>query len=217
MDMDGGARAKLAILAMVALDVRRPRTSAPGSRRSPGGFSVCASSAARCAGCVGGDDDSLTSARWAHAVPLTPLARVNGGENLVAEGRRRDDVRRTQRGGDPGGRGRVGRARIARRAAAALRPAVTVDRVSSDTSVPYYVRFTVRDRPGIVAALGSVFAARAINIDAVLQEPGFPASARPFIVSLDESPSQIVRAAIDEIARLDFNVLPPLAMPVLRT
>jgi len=98
----------------------------------------------------------------------------------------------------------------------ALRPCVNVEHVSSNASVPYYVRFTVRDRPFIVAALGSVFAAHGINIDAVLQEPGFPASARPFIVSLDESPSQKVRAAIDATASLDFQVTPPFAMPVLR-
>jgi homoserine dehydrogenase len=230
MDVDGGdARAKLAILAMVALGVQAPAHAIRAETIravSPVDFQY-----ARRVGCTvrqvawasRGDDGTLTGAVGPTLVPLTsPLARVIGSENLVTvKGRFGGQTTFGGRGagGDPTAVAVVsdvlGIARGAR--PPALRPAVTVDRVSSDVSVPYYVRFTVRDRPGIVAALGSVFAARAINIDAVLQEPGFPASARPFIVSLDESPSPIVRAAIDEIARLDVNVLPPLAMPVLRT
>src|SRR5262249_61624609 len=155
-------------------------------------------------------------------VPLpSPLARVNGSENLVTvRGRFGGE---TSFGGGGAGGGRAGVAvlsdvlEIARGARPpAIRPAVEVERLSSDASVPYYVRFTVRDRPGIIAALAAVFAAHDINIDAILQEPGFPASARPFMVSLDEAPSQAVRAAIARIAGFDFHVSPPLAMPVLR-
>jgi homoserine dehydrogenase len=79
------------------------------------------------------------------------------------------------------------------------------------------VRFTVADRPGIIAALASIFAAHGINIDAVLQEPGFPDSARPFVVTLDAAPSASVAAALRETAALAFHVVPPLALPVLRS
>jgi hypothetical protein len=68
-----------------------------------------------------------------------------------------------------------------------------------------------------VAALASVFAAHDINIDAILQEPGFPAERRPFVVSLDAAPSQVVAAALGAIASFDFHVVPPLAMPILGT
>ena len=64
-------------------------------------------------------------------------------------------------------------------------------------------------------ALASVFAGHGINIDAILQEPGFPADRRPFVVSLDAAPSQVLEAALGEIATLDFHVVPPFAMPVL--
>ena len=77
------------------------------------------------------------------------------------------------------------------------------------------MRFTVVDRPGIIAALASVFAKYEINIDAILQEPGFPASQRPFIVSLDAAPSAAVNAALAEIGAFDFHLVPMLAMPVL--
>ena len=55
-----------------------------------------------------------------------------------------------------------------------------------------------------------------INIDAILQEPGFPPSARPFVVSLDAAPTHAVAEALRTIASLDFHVVPPFAMPILR-
>lgn len=60
-----------------------------------------------------------------------------------------------------------------------------------------------------------MFAAHHINIDAILQEPGFPAAERPFVVSLDLAPAAAVRTALETIGALDFHVVPPLAMPVL--
>ena len=68
---------------------------------------------------------------------------------------------------------------------------------------------------GLAAALASVFAVHGINIDAILQEPGFPAACRPFVVSLDAAPSQVLDTALATIAALDFHVMPPFAMPVL--
>jgi homoserine dehydrogenase len=90
------------------------------------------------------------------------------------------------------------------------------DRRRRHFATPYYVRFTVADRPGIVAALAAVFAGQGINIDAILQEPGFPASRRPFVVSLDAAPSQAVDAALAAINAFDFHVIPPVAIPVLK-
>ena len=48
--------------------------------------------------------------------------------------------------------------------------------VTSEFVTPYYLRFVVRDRPGIIAAIASALGRHAINIDAVLQ---LPAAARP--------------------------------------
>ena len=44
--------------------------------------------------------------------------------------------------------------------------------VGTDFTAPHYVRFTVADRPGIIASLAAVLAAHGINIDAVMQLPG---------------------------------------------
>jgi hypothetical protein len=75
----------------------------------------------------------------------------------------------------------------------------------------------VADRPGIIAALATVFARNGINIDAVLQQPGFPEGRRPFVVSLDPAPSSAIDASLKEMAEFDFHEVPPVALPVLST
>ena len=77
------------------------------------------------------------------------------------------------------------------------------------------MRFTVADRPGIIATLATVFARHDINIDAVLQRPGFPEGRRPFVVSLDPASSSAITQAMDEIAVFDFHEVPPVSLPVL--
>ena len=96
---------------------------------------------------------------------------------------------------------------------AAAQPAA----VSPEFTSAYYARFMVADRPGIIAALAAVFARHAINIDAILQEPGFPPGRRPFVVSLDPSPSSAIDAAIAEMSAFDFHGEPPVLLPVLST
>ena len=53
------------------------------------------------------------------------------------------------------------------------RPAARSCDVTADLELPHYVRFVVRDRPGILAALAGVFSRHHINVDAVLQRPGY--------------------------------------------
>ena len=236
MDIGGGdARAKLAILAMVALGVQAPApaiTATSIASVTPLDFQY-----ARRLGCTirqvawaarrqqdgKTGRDGLEAGVGPALVPLdAPLARVNGSENLVTV--------RGQFGGETsfGGRGAGGDPTavavvsdvlgIARGARPPLRPTLTVvDEVSDDLAAPFYVRFTVRDRPGIIAALATVFAEHAINIDAILQEPGFPADARPFVISLDAAPAGAVHAALERVAGFDFHVAPPVAMPMLGT
>ena len=45
--------------------------------------------------------------------------------------------------------------------------------ISSDFETPWYLRFFVRDQPGIVARLAQILAAHHLNIDSLLQKPGF--------------------------------------------
>jgi homoserine dehydrogenase len=90
-------------------------------------------------------------------------------------------------------------------------PAIVTNRFSA----PYYLRFVVRDHPGIVAALAFELAAQQINIDALLQEPARDKNALPFVITLEECDPGDLAHALERIGRLDFHQQPPLAMPIL--
>ena len=47
--------------------------------------------------------------------------------------------------------------------------------VSAEFEVPHYIRFLVKDRPGIVAEITGALAEEKINIRAIVQKPGYPA------------------------------------------
>ena len=80
---------------------------------------------------------------------------------------------------------------------------------------PYYVRFVVRDRPGIMSTIAAALARQQINLDALLQEPGYPKEALPFVVTLEACEEAALEAALNEIAAADFHSEPPVALPVL--
>jgi homoserine dehydrogenase len=107
---------------------------------------------------------------------------------------------------------------IARRGEApssSLHEVETPREVSGQFTAPYYLRFVVKDRPGIIAAVATVLSRYGIGIDAVLQRPGYPHSALPFIITLETCPSAMLGCALQEINRLDFHVQPVLCMPIL--
>jgi homoserine dehydrogenase len=78
----------------------------------------------------------------------------------------------------------------------------------------YYLRFRVRDQPGIIAALASALAAEKISIEAVLQLPEANASDLPFVITVEPASEQSIRAALARMEKLDFLVEPPFAMPI---
>ena len=88
------------------------------------------------------------------------------------------------------------------------------DSVTADFTVPHYLRFVVRDRPGIVASLATILAKYGISIDALLQKPGFPHSALSFVMTVEACDSAELNRALAEIAPLDFHVEPPLCLPI---
>jgi homoserine dehydrogenase len=85
----------------------------------------------------------------------------------------------------------------------------------SDLPRRHYVRFLVRDRPGILAELSSAFARQHINLDAVLQNPGHAKEELPFVITLEPCGSSPLQAALAEIAQCDFLVEPPVRMPIV--
>jgi homoserine dehydrogenase len=88
-------------------------------------------------------------------------------------------------------------------------------KVSGDFATSHYVRFTVNDRPGIIAALASIFGKHGINIDSVLQKTGFPKDRLPFVITFEPCSAAVMAKALEETAALDFHVQAPLSLPIL--
>ena len=80
---------------------------------------------------------------------------------------------------------------------------------------PYYLRFVVRDRPGILAAIAAALARQGVNLDAVLQEPGYPKEALPFVITVEACEEVALLQALDEIAKEDWHAVTPVTLPML--
>lgn len=78
----------------------------------------------------------------------------------------------------------------------------------------YYLRFRVKDRPGIIAELAAALAAEEISIEAVLQLPDEDAANLPFVITVEPASESAVRAALARMEKLNFLIEPPLAMPM---
>lgn len=93
--------------------------------------------------------------------------------------------------------------------AAPLQKATTKDFIA-----PFYLRFVVRDRPGILADIARCLSDHHINIDAVLQLPDQHKEAFPFVITIEAVAESQVEDAIRQILAMDFNVEPPLCSPM---
>jgi homoserine dehydrogenase len=154
----------------------------------------------------------------------SPLASVSGSQNLV--------ISTGEFGGDTvfSGYGAGGNPtavavvsdllHLVRYRAAGLaepdRPPAAEYPVADNFVNAHYVRFVVKDRPGIVAALAGAFAEHRMNIDALLQKSGYDKAALPFVVTLEPCATNQLRAALAAIASYDFHVEAPVAFPILR-
>jgi len=159
----------------------------------------------------------------------SPLARVAGSQNLV--------VATGTYGGETvfGGHGAGGNPTavavvsdilaIARSKQSAVRMTIPITdagrpvqkspTVTTDFTAKHYLRFLVKDRPGIIATLATMLSQCGINIDSVLQKPGCPKTHLPFLITLEECKASLVEQALQKINSLDFLVQPCLHMPIL--
>ncbi len=83
-----------------------------------------------------------------------------------------------------------------------------------ESVAPFYLRFVVRDRPGILAEICRCLAAHGINIEAVWQAPWADKDALPFVVTLEPVAEAELSRALSEIAALGFHAAEPLALPM---
>ncbi len=154
---------------------------------------------------------------------LSPLARVEGSQNLV--------MATGKYGGETvfGGHGAGGHptavavvsdilaiARAKRTTGkSSSYPVEQRPQVTSDFTSRHYLRFLVKDRPGIIATLATILAEFSVNIESVLQKPGSPKSHLPLLITLEECEASRVQQALKKIAPLDFQVQPCLHLPIL--
>jgi homoserine dehydrogenase len=78
----------------------------------------------------------------------------------------------------------------------------------------YYLRFRVKDQPGILAALAGILAAKHISLEAVLQLPSESKRDLPFVITVEPTYEHAVCEAVEQMAHLDFLLEPPLALPM---
>ena len=87
--------------------------------------------------------------------------------------------------------------------------------VTGEFKAPYYLRFIVRDKPGIVSAISGALAKVGANIDSILQRPGFPKDALPFVVTTEPCLTSTITAAVKAIHKMPSMLEPPLCMQML--
>jgi len=229
-DLDGlDARAKLAILARVGLHCNVKPASIVA--RSISAIDSVDFEYANQLGCTIRQiswaelrEDELFAAVQPALVDLSsPLARVEGSQNLV--------VATGTYGGETvfGGHGAGGHPTavavvsdilaIARAKQAGIsyagQPIQRTPTVTDDFTTKHYLRFLVKDRPGIIASLATILSQSGINIDSVLQKPACPKSHLPFLITLEECKASLVERALQQINALDFLVQPCLHLPIL--
>jgi homoserine dehydrogenase len=230
-DLDGGdARAKLSILALAGLQVRvspgdiRARTIRP-IEAVDFDYSAELGCTIRQISRADLKDTTLFAEVGPSLVPATsPFGRVQKNLNLVlTSGEYGGDIAflGAGAGGDPTAVAVVSDLRfIAESPSAGARPhrplQLASPKISCDFETPWYLRFVVKDQPGIIARLAAILSAHQLNIDAVLQKPGFDKNALPFVITLEPCHDAQLHPALQEMSALPFALRPCLCLPILR-
>lgn len=88
-------------------------------------------------------------------------------------------------------------------------------RVGAEFEIPHYIRFLVKDRPGIVAVITAALAKENINIRAIVQKAGYPAEALPFVVTVEPCRSSALQRALVNVRTMDCLLEDPLDLQML--
>ena len=87
--------------------------------------------------------------------------------------------------------------------------------IDAEFEVPHYIRFVVRDRPGIVSEITGALARERINIRAIVQKSGYPANALPFVITVEPCRSSALKRALLNIGQMDCLLEQPLNLQML--
>jgi homoserine dehydrogenase len=87
--------------------------------------------------------------------------------------------------------------------------------VTGEFMAPQYLRFVVNDKPGIVLSVADALAKVGINIDSLLQRPGYPKHRLPFVVTTEPCLTSTIERAMRSIEKLDCMLERPLCLQIL--
>jgi homoserine dehydrogenase len=227
-DVDGAdAAAKLAIIAAVGL--RRPVRVTDIATKSIRPIETVDFMYARELGCTirqiarasAEDSGAVFAAVRPALVPLSSaFGRIEGSQNLVTVRGvfgGETSFSGSGAGGSPTAVAVVSDVlSVAGRGPGAPANAAATDfhKVTGDFVSPHYVRFTVNDKPGILAQVTAAYSRYGINIEGVLQLPKFRKDRLPFVTTLEECPESVLDRALAEVAKSDYHVQPPLSLPI---
>jgi len=230
-DLDGGdARAKLAILVLAGLHARvAPEAIRARTIRTVDSVDFDYAAELGCTLRQISRADLKADTLFADVGPClvardSPFGRVQRNLNLVlTSGQYGGDMAflGAGAGGDPTAVAVVSdlmfvAERISAKGGRGVQEELAAPQISPDFETPWYLRFFVRDQPGIVARLAEILAAHRLNIDALLQKPGFDKASLPFVITLEPCRDSLLRPALEKMAGLDFMLRPCLCLPILR-
>jgi homoserine dehydrogenase len=93
-------------------------------------------------------------------------------------------------------------------------PAVQA-RLSAEFEVPHYIRFMVNDKPGIIADITVALAKEGINIRAIVQKPGYPSHALPFVMTVEPCKPSALKRAMEAMRGRSYLLEAPLDLQML--
>jgi homoserine dehydrogenase len=168
-------------------------------------------------------ENLLAAVQPAIVAESSPLASVEGGRNLVmSTGKFGGEIIFAGHGagGNPTAVAVVSDilaiARAKHGGSNGLAEITAVPRsVINDYTSRHYLRFIVKDRPGIIATIATILSKNDINIDSVLQKPGYSDASLPFVITLESCKSSLVEKALEQMSKLDFMVQPCVHLPIL--
>ena len=149
---------------------------------------------------------------------ISPVGQLNGSHNMViTHGRFGGDVVFSGHGagGPPTAVAVMSDVLAISEKISALRLSTTEMAVSGDVNAPYYLRFVVKDQPGIVAKIAGKLAQCGVNIDSILQRRDYGSERLPFVVTTDPCLKSKLMKAVDEMADMPFMLETPLCLQIL--
>jgi len=224
-DVDGfDARAKLCVLSRIALRAEINPDDVPAQTISH--VSAIDFAYAKELGCTVRqvsraqlDGDKVSARVGPMLVPTTsPIAWSHGTQNMVVtSGKFGGDVVFSGHGagGHPTAVAVTSDVLAIAEGSAGVRLPATKVAVSGDITAPHYLRFIVKDSPGIVAAIAGALAKVGINIDSILQHRGHTGDRLPFVVTTEPCLSSTLEKAVADMTKMEFMVEPPQVMQIL--